>query len=623
MKGNKLRKIRKSQYISPFGVGAILDIGNESFIARDISQWRQGSGEIIRLKRLETRLCVKEFRMPPIPKGFWDKNPAKLPYQRFPLWLFCPSCRKLVRWTIKDESLGNLPKCKNDRCSGSKVLVPMRFVMACEDGHLADVPWDRWVHSGRNIEDGNCTLRTNLKFVSNPKAGGGLASLVIRCDACGKKKSLAGITGENVAVLMGVKCLGKQPWEYVNALEEKTCCNEKPRVMQRGASNLYFPKTISALDIPLGHVDPVQNEMEQEIRSHGFFQTIVKKLASSTGDAAQAMVKMLAQEVAGDVGCDAQVVLDLAKGIEVTGDELLPSIVVDEGEVLREEWPILINPPKEYTASDVFVAEEEFFKSTDETFGLNRLFDKLILVRRLREVRVLRGFNRIVPKDDNFVHADLEKKIPWLPATEVFGEGIFMSFSEEAIESWIASNKGALSSRINVMKKRYDDKQLHFLPDPTPRFVLLHTFSHLLMRQLSFECGYSSSSLRERIYSAEANGDTQSMAGVLIYTADSDSEGALGGLVRQGNKDRFIPTVLTALERGMWCSADPVCKELPGQGMMGLNRAACHSCALVSETSCISNNMLLDRMLVLGNNEKYGDFGFFNTVISEFLLGAT
>ena len=161
--------------------------------------------------------------------------------------------------------------------------------------------------------------------------------------------------------------------------------------------------------------------------------------------------------------------------------------------------------------------------------------------------------------------------------------------------------------------------QLDFLPQPTPKFVLLHTLAHLLVRQLAFECGYAASSLRERIYASDKG---TPMSGILIYTADSDAEGSLGGLVRQGNKDRFIPTLITALERGQWCSADPVCRELSGQGMNGLNRAACHSCSLLSETSCISHNSLLDRMLLLGYDEINHDYGFFSEMINKSLSGS-
>lgn len=62
----------------------------------------------------------------------------------------------------------------------------------------------------------------------------------------------------------------------------------------------------------------------------------------------------------------------------------------------------------------------------------------------------------------------------------------------------------------------------------TPKYILLHTIAHLLIRQLSFECGYTAASLRERIYCNTVNNEYE-MSGILVYTASGDSEGTLGG----------------------------------------------------------------------------------------------
>jgi len=147
---------------------------------------------------------------------------------------------------------------------------------------------------------------------------------------------------------------------------------------------------------------------------------------------------------------------------------------------------------------------------------------------------------------------------------------------------------------------------------------MLHTFAHLLIRQLSFECGYSASSLKERIYSTDpSDTSSTSMGGILIYTADSDSEGSLGGLVRQGSPDRLFPAICYALMKSSWCSSDPICTELGGQGLMGLNQAACHGCALISETSCSYSNVLLDRSLVTGRSDISGRTGFFSDLLDS------
>ena len=117
------------------------------------------------------------------------------------------------------------------------------------------------------------------------------------------------------------------------------------------------------------------------------------------------------------------------------------------------------------------------------------------------------------------------------------------------------------------------------------------------------------SSVREKLYVDMEKG----MMGVLIYTADADSEGALGGLVRMGNEDRMLHSIKAMLESARWCSADPACIELGSPGTLGLNKAACHSCALISETSCPHFNSMLDRAMLLGSNDE-NLTGFFETL---------
>ena len=616
-----IRKIRRSQYITPFGVGAVLDLGGESFIAEDISQWKQ-TGVSIKLPRLQNRLRVKEFKMPKVSEEFWNKNVPKVPFRRFPQWLFCKDCRDLKEWKVSDED-GEIPRCTNPSCRGNKALVPMRFVMACAKGHLADVDWHKWAHSNTNAAiDGNCSVPNRLKFKQRGDVGGGLYSLKIHCEACEANRNLNGITGPNGLNSIGVTCSSSQPWEWVDWNNEEfqsNKCKEIPVVLQKGASNLHFPKTISALDIPLNHIANTPNKLEQKIIECEDFIELMRHRRDAEG--LKGNDKYYADRIAESISCTTADVLTLADRMtaeeETLNDGIHEQLELDENEMLDEEWPVLTNPPQD---TPMFSTKEEPLKAEDNIFGLNRLIDKLILVPRLREVRVLRGFHRVKPSKDDFIPVGLGKQNDWLPATEVFGEGIFIKFSEEAIASWEKKNKDAISDRIKNITTEYEKRELTFLTSkPSSRFILLHTFAHLLIRQLSFECGYSASSLRERLYSKVSSDSAEAMAGILIYTADSDSEGALGGLVRQGKKDRFISTVMTALERGTWCSGDPVCKELPGQGMMGLNRAACHSCALVSETSCTCHNTFLDRMLVIGHNDKYGSFGFFSEVVSNFL----
>jgi hypothetical protein len=229
-----------------------------------------------------------------------------------------------------------------------------------------------------------------------------------------------------------------------------------------------------------------------------------------------------------------------------------------------------------------------------------------------------------VSPDRPVVPVDLGKGLTWLPAVEVLGEGLFLSLEEGRLVTW--EEHDAVAARTAEMDRRIDRSFMASRfraktgPRLTPRYLLLHTLAHVLIRRLAFESGYSAASLRERIYARDPGGDDGvPMAGLLIYTAAGDSEGTLGGLVRQGEPPRFARTLLEALADARWCSADPLCSESKSTSLSGLNFSACHACSLVAETSCETGNFLLDRAVLVGHDDVPG---FFEEVVLEGLTTA-
>jgi hypothetical protein len=220
-------------------------------------------------------------------------------------------------------------------------------------------------------------------------------------------------------------------------------------------------------------------------------------------------------------------------------------------------------------------------------------------------VRALLGFRRLTPDDSRpLVPVDLgATQSNWFPGVEAWGEGIFIQFDHAAVCEWETRVEPGLANRL----KRIGASAAGLGWDngmATPRFLMLHSLAHAVIRRLSFDAGYSASSIRERIYSGPAR---STMCGILLYTADGDSEGSLGGLVRMGDPRRFGALLQAALLDIAWCSADPVCKESDKQGLNGMNAASCHACMLVSETSCSYNNSLLDRrtLVEIGGMEPF------------------
>jgi hypothetical protein len=609
----RTRLIRRSATVSPFGVGAIFDFGDESLVAMDTYHW-QGHGEKIRLPRLENELGVSHFLMAPVAQDRSSPYTKKVPYHRFPQWLFCTSCRRMVWLDKSREKTGEHPRC--EQCAKRSKLVPMRFVTACRGGHLGEVPWKRWAHSTATEHAQRQCQVVNLKFESRRSGGGGLGSLWVVCQGCGTGRSLQGIARKDSLKGVIYDCENRQPWERPDPPERQRCA-EFPQVLQRGATNLYFPKVPSAIDIP----DSSRNApdlLAENVKAHSFYSALKAMYSSTTTPASNPAVEIAAQMIATAIKCDVQAVIKV-----VTLELSPPPAAKPKGMdgLLREEWDAFMGVETTEDPRAPFVAERADMApvlggiSEEHPFrSLAACIDRVVLAKRIREVRALQGFERQEP-GSTMLRPDLDRTLGWLPGIEVFGEGIFVSLREQALSEWEAAFAGPLASRIGAMQERRLRSNLAFLPTCTPRFVVLHTLAHMLIRQLSFECGYASSSLRERIFAAEPKDDLGGMAGILIYTAEGDSEGSLGGLVREGQPERLFPTILTALQNARWCSADPICHELSVQGLQGLNRAACHACALVSETSCICANVLLDRAVLVGDDA--GLSGFFGEVCAS------
>ena len=207
----------------------------------------------------------------------------------------------------------------------------------------------------------------------------------------------------------------------------------------------------------------------------------------------------------------------------------------------------------------------------------------------------------------------------WLPAINLFGEGIFIQLSGDlpnklVQETGILDRIGTLTSRLAGLEaeKGYASRfsttwdLSPFLGDPIlmARLLVAHTLCHLLIRELTLECGYSSASLKERIYASPNS------FGFLIYSTTPGADGTRGGLVRMAAIDRFRPIFQNAIEKARWCSSDPICGTTNGQGTESLNLGACHGCALIPETSCELRNQFLDRCLIT-KSLSAGVLGFF------------
>lgn len=581
--------LRLSEVISPFGVGAIVDVRGESLIAADTSWWDKKHAPVLSCDRLLARVGTGELRQPPTHAGRVAKDTAALDYWRFPAWRFCERCTRLTKITSKDKGRWV------NRCECGGHLVPMRYIAVCKRGsHIQDIPWFMWAHRGWDAGVTEavrvCRAYKELRFVRSASQGEGLASLRVSCNGCKRSRPLSDIVTTEALARDGIKCDSRQPWEEESSVT--TPCEHPLVAVQRGATGNYIAERLSALDIP--EERPESEELADRIRGHVYFEKVV---ADNGGPQAQ----MVAAWIADELGATADSVLGVAEGDH--NESKSPLLDLKDG-----EWAAFLKKlehTRDRSAGDFVV---DGWRVADDTAGpaeLKRLLTGVGQVRRVREVRALLGFRRHDP-DADLIGADLgpdRRRKPVYPAVELFGEGIFLRFDENAVAAWESSP--SVQARASILVNRRAQRPwAHRLDLPEPRYVALHTLSHLLIRRLAFASGYSSAALQERIYASTDRPDHT--AGILIYTAAGDAQGTLGGLVRLGAPDKLIPMLIAALDDADVCSNDPVCIESDRQGAAQLNLSACHGCALISETSCEARNLLLDRQLVLGGTDVRG-----------------
>lgn len=560
MPRTELASARQSQLVTTYGVGSLIPVGDESFMVCSIDDWDERRAENIDEPRLARSLGVATFKAPPA-TGRRD-----VPVTRFPLMHYCSQCRKLG---MPRDFGASVDKMECQDCG--RELTPSRFVACCENGHIEDFPYWQWVHSRQEAKSDNHQLYLRVRGESSS-----LADIEISC-VCGVLPVSMRGSFERKALAEVASCHGRRPW-ILGA--ENQVCDLPLRTLQRGSSNVWFSMVRSTISIP-----PWSGVAARFVEKH--WEVVQHLDGTALRQTIERMVT--AKELNADVVID---LIQRKKGI-------LGQVEPTESDLRGEEYDALCRG-NDVTSSENFVCRE--MPVADDVADL---VVQVSEVSRLREVRALHGFSRVNPvprAEAQQVTALSETPKNWLPAMEVLGEGVFFRLNEELVEAWATS--GSAQSRARVINEAQRRHAREFQqPDPapvSPRYVAMHSLAHVVMTELSLDAGYPVGSLRERVYA----GDKQ--AGILVYTASSDSAGSLGGLAALADEERFANTFSNAVARASWCSADPVCSESGPSGADGLNLAACHACLLVPETSCDDRNAFLDRVSLIGHTSAPG-----------------
>lgn len=595
-------EIRRSQIVTTFGAGAMVDLTEKSVLICGTDHWRYGGGgearAVIREPRLARIVASRlstlgieldsraPFRAPPTTTGDGLSPAQGIEVVEFPTWFVCqrPDCRALFSPAVLPRS----GPVKHDGC-GKWESVPVRFVATCRSGHLEEFPWSYFVH-----EHGSCA-NPKLKLLEG--ATGDLGEIRVEC-VCGARRSLTQALIEN----KNPYCTGARPWLGMSG-DTREPCDEHVRLLVRTATNTYFSHCESALSIP-----EAVNELRQRVLSvHHLIATAtaatlpvfrqIPDVSRALGDASdEDVLAMLTKIKAGEP--------ERVEGLRTAEYRQFLAQPLDRGEVPRRD-------------ADFFARR----LASKHVEGLPPAIEHIVLAHKLREVRVQLGFTRSEP-----VSPDLEGEFnlgvrlapvglntTWLPASEIHGEGLFLSLREAAVRDW--ESRRAVREREAELRDGHEASrrgQETSLPFPGIRFYLLHSLSHLLITAISLECGYSASSIRERIYCAESEAELP-MAAILLSTGTPGSEGTLGGLVEQGRA--LGQHLRRALESAKLCASDPLCaahSPRADHAERFLEGAACHGCLYLAEPCCERFNRYLDRALVVPTLGNPPELAFFS-----------
>ena len=617
-------ELNRSQVVIPFGVGATYDYLNYTAISLSVDEWPIQDGDnsfkklVInnprllnfinkRMKDLEEDKFkwVSYLLHPPIANDRHKPREMReimnhMPVAKFPEWYVCSRCGIMTK---PHPTSAEKAKCSNNSHPGwlngscheipmakKPFLEPSRFVAFCDEGHLQDVPWKEIMQSSCNEGCSEMTKPDPKLYLADDGNGLGFSSLNLTCGSCNSRKNLSELSARNRendqnSILV---CKAKKPWLKESETEQ---CEKFLSIDPRGASRIYFPYQETGLFIPepISARHPIQDEEQYKVI-----------LDSHEEDDKEYTIKSINRQLSG-LAANLEPILNEEEIFKLIEKEFKNRKDVNDGEIVIskekddfyfEEFEVLTSnySSDEYESKKMEMSEySEFTK---------KFIFSLHSVNKLKATNVLLGFSR-GGAEGKFNPARNERK--FLPAFEVYGEGIFLNLGYEKIKSWISQNTG-FKKNEKVLKKRIKDDFRVLSENYTDSgYIMLHTLSHILMRQLSLECGYGINEIKERIYFSHEN----KMAGILIYTS-SDSSGSLGGLVRMARAEHFDGMLQNAINNSFTCSSDPICAESEGQGLGGFSFAACHACTMIPDLACeqVPKNIFLDRTTIIGSEEN-------------------
>lgn len=646
----QFEQIQTRKAISAYGgVGSILETRDGSILISPFNEWPfflvvDGKFEdhnIINDKRFKNRLS-KYFqelesliRIPvnDLRQGYNPDNKfAFLSAKYFPEWFYCNSCHKfdkLSNWKYNwDNNVkSKLPKDKNGKDNDYYFFPPkcyscylknekkkkryfaleqVRFILTSPNGEIADIPWDKWALLPKQSKKTNGKSENTIEDEMIT-----LSDIIVPSDI-----SLEYKTSDKLDDLKGIWIIAKnKKGEQVNFTTLSGLFNLRLKIQDlfpntnendilfkpviRSSNSVYYPNILSSIFIPAG------DELNE------FTINLIKEECQDGSNAEQISKNLKRYK---KIEIEANTIQNL---INNNFSERETEIAKTENQYRFDEYKFIIDN------GNCIRKEELIFNKIDEHFFQNELIESIYKMDKIKITSVQTSYTRQEPVSmDSFLMDDdnaalkaesIEKKFTskegkntsYLPAIESYGEGIFFDFDDYKLDNWVNTHPD-IEKRISTIIDNHKKLESAFNDglDLTPKFILLHTFSHLIIKELEYLCGYPATSIQERLYID----DELKMNGVLIYTI-AGSEGSYGGLTSICNNDKMGKLIESAMIRAKDCATDPICYHTNGQGVSNLNLSACFNCTLLPETSCEMFNCYLDRRILIDK-----DYGYFKNV---------
>jgi hypothetical protein len=589
-----------SQIFSHALPGGLWDFDGDTFLTLGINQWSISETSKMSLRIDEPVLKSlfpnnKMFKLPT------KKDEGHITVSNFPWTYRCdakPESHLVTRPVWND----NAPFCSYPGCE--KEVRQVRFVSLCSHGHLSQFNWDYWVSHKENCQHRISSKKENLhhlKVKLEPGYQFDLESWKVICRECGALRSLRGVTTSNTKESRNEICSSYLPWIGNTSVDEQDILdfNNDPIIShkvshrQRGSSSIAIPKKSSVLLIhPTVNPDILkrpQVEAMVQVLSIGTLDpksldNVLKDLYNNIKDTTSLTYDEVIYEVQKFVNQEDRPTRINLRSLELAG-------------IAHGNLELVEDHDGYFTAETIFgggvSSESPWFN--DDKSPLNHITK----LERVTELECIEGVSRLESLRVQDISSD-----EWIIGKYNYGEGIFIGVKPSWLKQKAQNRDSKLTNRDELVSKMISDIERLSLSseiievndggEASSCLPILHTFSHMIIKEMCKESGYSLGSIRERLYLESDEIGNVSKAGILFYTTGASSDGTLGGLASMGTRDKIEKITKLALSKLMSCSNDPICNERR-PSKEDSNGAACHACVLLPETCCELRNFALDR----------------------------